>query len=331
MTNVSDFKIPIGLLIDLSETENEREVLDTFARWIPLIFDCKRAAVGLAAETGIRLFGVEDGRISQQGEILPFSDTVFAEIYSRRASLIERNLSEDSVFPDLRRMAARGMTGALMAPLVVADRCLGAAGAAFTDNRMFSDDDIFTMEAVARSAASYLLLHQQVAELNAQALTDSLTKCYNRRHYRSLAATAWNAWTTDQTPYSLAFLDLDRFKSINDTYGHGFGDEVLVATARSMRKVARDQDVAIRLGGEEFCLFMPDTDQDAAEPIANALRSAVEDLTFTDQGHTVRVTTSIGLATVHDALGSPGALAKAADDALYLAKKNGRNQVWLAS
>ena len=139
----------------------------------------------------------------------------------------------------------------------------------------------------------------------------------------------------NQTPLSIAMIDLDRFKSINDTHGHLFGDRILEQVARTMQKSVRAIDSLGRYGGEEFLLVLPDTYLDGASQVGEKLRAAVAELEFTppDNGPTVQVTISTGIASVdpghteHSNLSR--ALLEGADTALYQAKAQGRNCVMI--
>ena len=122
--------------------------------------------------------------------------------------------------------------------------------------------------------------------------------------------------------------DLDRFKSVNDTFGHQVGDAVLKQLARILKKVAREIDRVGRYGGEEFMLLLPGTVLDSAVTFAERVRKAVEAHTFSFDGGTLQRTMSCGVAAwPHPRLGDCDALVKAADDALYVAKETGRNRV----
>jgi two-component system cell cycle response regulator len=122
--------------------------------------------------------------------------------------------------------------------------------------------------------------------------------------------------------------DLDRFKSVNDTYGHQVGDVVLKELARILKKEAREIDRVGRYGGEEFMLLLPGTVLDAAVTFAERVRKAVEAHTFSFDGGTLQRTMSCGVAAwPHPRIEDGDALVKAADDALYVAKETGRNRV----
>ncbi|OQP85559.1 PleD family two-component system response regulator [Rhizobium rhizosphaerae] len=161
------------------------------------------------------------------------------------------------------------------------------------------------------------------------AVIDGLTGLHNRRyldtHLRNLMARALERGQ----PLTLCITDIDRFKAVNDTYGHDVGDDVLREFARRIRSAVRSADLACRYGGEEFVLVLPDTGPQAGLAIAERLRSAVEDVQVVvkREGITLPITASMGIATLQGPQDTPEALLKRADSALYEAKKRGRNQV----
>lgn len=167
---------------------------------------------------------------------------------------------------------------------------------------------------------------KELLEVNAQlqklAATDGLTGLKNRRSLQEDLASNIALFTRNLQPLSLLLLDIDRFKKINDTYGHLTGDRVLQGLAIILKGESREGDVAARYGGEEFALILPATDQDGAKKIAERIRLCVESADWTDQ----TITISIGIATL-----IPGdtvsTLQSRADRALYSSKNNGRNQV----
>jgi two-component system cell cycle response regulator len=128
-------------------------------------------------------------------------------------------------------------------------------------------------------------------------------------------------------PLSLMITDLDRFKSVNDTYGHDGGDEVLREFARRLRKNVRGIDLACRFGGEEFVVVMPDTEAAIAEKVAERVRAEIAELPFIINGENVSVTVSVGVSSLKRGADSVAELLKRADVALYEAKSGGRNRV----
>jgi diguanylate cyclase (GGDEF)-like protein len=163
------------------------------------------------------------------------------------------------------------------------------------------------------------------AELEALARTDTLTGLANRRHADDmLRATVAGARRHDRT-LSVALLDIDRFKSVNDRYGHAAGDTVLREVAKRLTAHLREEDLAARWGGEEFLLLMPDTD-DGVTACERLRKAIADDPILLPDGTPLNVTASFG--TAQWAPGEdPEALVARADKALYAAKESGRNRV----
>jgi diguanylate cyclase (GGDEF)-like protein len=164
-------------------------------------------------------------------------------------------------------------------------------------------------------------------DLGMLATTDGLTALSNRRHFEELARAEWARFQRYGRPLSLLLLDIDNFKSINDRFGHDAGDLVLKAVAFICKTTKRQIDVAARIGGEEFVLLLPETDEADAEIAAERLRKAIQIHTRTLPGENLEVTISIGVAGASQAMSGFEVLLKRADEALYEAKRTGRNRV----
>lgn len=156
------------------------------------------------------------------------------------------------------------------------------------------------------------------------ARTDSLTACLNRGAFTKTVSAALSQRTGGELG-ALLMIDADKFKAINDLYGHNCGDEALTIIARSIRKVLRPGDLVGRMGGEEFAVYLPDVDQRAAETVAERIRRSVNVASFTPegQGHTLSV--SIG-GVAFDGPSRFSDLFRIADQRLYGAKQTGRNR-----
>jgi diguanylate cyclase (GGDEF)-like protein len=168
---------------------------------------------------------------------------------------------------------------------------------------------------------------QNAADLEKLATTDGMTSLINRRHFDALARAEWARFQRYGRPLSLMLLDIDKFKSINDRFGHDAGDLVLKAVAEICKTTKRQTDVAARFGGEEFVLLLPETDEAAAEIAAERLRRAIQDHPHVLPGETLQVTASIGLAGATLGMAAFEVMLKRADQALYEAKHTGRNRV----
>ena len=159
-------------------------------------------------------------------------------------------------------------------------------------------------------------------------ITDGLTELFNHRHVHELLHDEWERSLRSGEPVGVAMLDLDRFKSINDTYGHPTGDVILYETARIIRETAREIDMVGRYGGEEFIAILPNTSEEDAAKFAERVREQVESHVYRDEANEIRMTVSCGVASAPVAgVDSPEALLKSADAALYVAKESGRNRV----
>lgn len=161
------------------------------------------------------------------------------------------------------------------------------------------------------------------------AITDQLTGLFNRRYMSRHLGTLISSAQTTGKPVSFLILDIDYFKHINDTYGHDVGDEVLREFAGRISANVRGIDLACRFGGEEFVVVMPDTDLTFAYMVAERLRQAVADIPFTigvAPGQ-LSVTISVGVTATEGATDTSEALLRRADQALYRAKRDGRNRV----
>jgi diguanylate cyclase (GGDEF)-like protein len=133
-----------------------------------------------------------------------------------------------------------------------------------------------------------------------------------------------------ETPLSFVMLDIDCFKYINDTYGHGLGDAVICAISAMLQKRLRSSDLVARLGGDEFIVMLPATSLTDTLEVAEALRRGVADLRFGEGDATIRATASIGVASLRDGDDTLVDILKNVDRQLYRAKNGGRNRVELA-
>jgi two-component system cell cycle response regulator len=160
------------------------------------------------------------------------------------------------------------------------------------------------------------------------AITDALTGLYNRRYMETHVGTLVDQAIARGKPLSVLILDIDYFKSINDTHGHDAGDDVLQDFAIRIRKSIRGIDLACRYGGEEFVVVMPETDMAVATMVAERLRRSIASEPFPIQkgARMIEVTISIGIAALGPA-DNAAAVIKRADQALYRAKRDGRNRV----
>jgi len=188
------------------------------------------------------------------------------------------------------------------------------------------------LEASMRSMLRIKSLQEEVerqkVELYAMARTDALTEIANRRQVEEWLQKTFEHSSRLNEPFACVICDLDNFKSVNDTYGHRAGDDVLRQFAQLLREHAPEIDRVGRYGGEEFLLILPGATPEVAIAFAERMRKAVEGRTFSSVGTTIRRTVSCGVAGwPHPGIRDVDALVRAADHAMYAAKSGGRNRV----
>jgi two-component system, sensor histidine kinase LadS len=169
-------------------------------------------------------------------------------------------------------------------------------------------------------------LKTERAEAQQLAEHDPLTNLFNRRAFLERARPLWSAARRHEHELSLIMVDIDRFKTINDTHGHAAGDDAILAVADALRAAVRSEDVVARWGGEEFIVLLPQTSLDAAIGLAERLRCGIEALCLPMAGGEVRFTVSLGVAS-STGKESLDRLITEADHFLYQAKHHGRNRV----
>lgn len=179
----------------------------------------------------------------------------------------------------------------------------------------------------ARVAERTAALMEANRRLEVVAMTDALTGLPNRRHALARLDALWSAATTSDDLLSLMLIDADGFKQVNDVHGHDAGDLVLRTLAHALQDRVRTDDLACRLGGDEFLVLCPDTPLSGALHLAELLRSAVGRLRVPAGDGVWIGSVSVGVAARDPGMSGPEALIKAADEGVYLAKAGGRNRV----
>ncbi|MEQ8442103.1 MAG: diguanylate cyclase [Alphaproteobacteria bacterium] len=176
----------------------------------------------------------------------------------------------------------------------------------------------------------HLLINQEKETLEKLATTDSLTEVWNRRSFMDRLQREIHRAHRFEQSLTVAMMDADHFKSVNDTYGHPVGDQVLIGIAKAAKKRLRDIDIIGRLGGEEFALCLTQTSGKGGHIVADRIREDIEAMMFDGGRKDFGVTVSVGLAEWRRGETATGVLERA-DQALYEAKHGGRNQVKTAA
>ena len=206
-------------------------------------------------------------------------------------------------------------------------RCRGLFSVESSIPDQFSGEIEQVMATIVENASvafTRALLYQQMERL---ATTDGLTELVNHRHFQEILSKEIERSRRYKRPLSLLLMDIDHFKSFNDTYGHPVGDLVLKEISACIRRSIRINDVAARYGGEEFTVIIPETAEQGALVTAERIRTTIENHIIRSLDRELRVTVSIGCATFPSLASSQQELIDNADKALYFSKEHGRNQV----
>jgi two-component system, cell cycle response regulator len=187
------------------------------------------------------------------------------------------------------------------------------------------------MGAVLEGPALALDYALTLRRAEALSVTDDLTQLYNSRYLNQVLRREAKRASRSGRPLSLLFMDLDGFKGVNDVHGHLAGSRALVEAAAVIRGSARETDVAARFGGDEFSIILPDTGSEGAVAVADRVRERIAAHPFlAGNGLNLRLTASVGVATLPDVAGSAEELVRAADVAMYRIKQSGKNGVGIA-
>jgi len=172
-----------------------------------------------------------------------------------------------------------------------------------------------------------LKLQAMTNELIVMARTDPLTGTFNRRHFIETGDAEIKRSVRYEAIFSMMMLDIDHFKNVNDTYGHDVGDVAIKATVKAIQEALRTEDTLGRLGGEEFAVILPETNLDNSAVVAERIRQSIEDIDIPTPQGDLKFTISIGISELDIGDKAIDTLLKRADEALYIAKEQGRNRV----
>ncbi len=219
------------------------------------------------------------------------------------------------------------MRSILAVPMRLGDEVIGMLSTQSYKPKAFTPEDERLLEMLASYAAIALNNAHLFREVQKLAITDPLTGAYNRRQLFDLGQREFNRAHRFERPFSVILLDIDRFKVVNDTYGHATGDLVLRVLTQRIQDTIREIDILARYGGEEFVVLLPETGKEAALSVAERLRNLAGRTPIPTEHGDVIVTVSIGLTEISSDIQDFSALVSKADAAMYAAKRGGRDRI----
>lgn len=215
----------------------------------------------------------------------------------------------------------------LVLPLLVGDKVIGTLVLISKEKGVYGRDVREMLSVIANQVAISLENGVLFKKMEQMATTDGLTNLTNHRTFQQKFEALLDSSGRHGRKLSVLLCDIDHFKSVNDTYGHPVGDEVLRRVSKVLKLATRKIDVPARYGGEEFAVVLDATDEDGATKLADRIRQDVESMVIPSEKGSFKVTMSIGVATFPADGHDRGVLIENADQSLYYAKENGRNQV----
>lgn len=305
-------------------------VLESARQIAPLEF----CAVTLVSEQNgqrmhriMRMTGVTSAGRALENATFPDNNGLVANVVRYGAPLPGRDagaMDRQIIFDDDTQI--RGLQSLKIFPLVAGDRILGTLVTGSRKKAAFASDELRMLEVIAIQAAQAVLRAQLYEAMEKMATTDGLTGLFNHRTFQGRFDEQLATARRYSRKLSFILTDIDHFKSVNDTYGHPTGDQVLKGVSRILKEQARDTDIVARYGGEEFAIIMPETDAKGAQIIAERIRERIMKEVFQTEQGPLKVTMSLGIATFPDTSGEKHQLIDLADQCLYFAKRHGRNQ-----
>ena len=312
---------------EILATLDPQRIFEIVERECRKIFDVDFFFIGiLDRDTNeIRIAYRASGEDAPTNTSRPLSDGLAAWIVREKRSLrIDDASVEEPALPFHPHTVNKDVRSVLAVPLLVGERVVGVLSLQSRRPRAYDEHQLSVLATIAQQAA--------VAVENAHHYTlatiDSLTGLHLRDYFFRRFEEEYKRVKRYAGAFSILMLDLDGFKEINDHHGHLAGDRYLRALGAAIRTRMRGADLACRYGGDEFCILLPETDLAGARPIAERLRLALARLVVDVEGASLRTTVSIGIASYpeHDT-GEIKGLLRRADQALYQAKRAGRDRV----
>jgi len=255
-------------------------------------------------------------------------------------SLLKKLIRQRSFLTQLNKQVTENLLGvniydmAIISPIILNNQVKGALIAEFDESQTdLPDEDKLFLASLSELCSNSLYAHERKRlqeQLTHLAHHDPLTHLPNRSFFEEIARKSLARSERDASGFSLLFIDLDKFKPVNDTYGHGVGDQLLIQVAERLRKRVRTSDTIARIGGDEFLILLEQTnDVGNARIIANEILESLSQV-FDIEEHKVRISCSIGIAIYPTHGGTLDQLITASDHAMYAVKESGRSGVVIA-
>ena len=306
-----------------------KTVIPAFARQIAAYEPFDRLACGFVNDSGdyIEIAGYPEGAAWGLGSLLPVVGSGPGAVVLDDRPIIQRDLLHNHRFLEDMRLLEEGIRSYVVMPLNSRGRSIGVLALGSKSDGAYDESTLARMEPLAESVALALenvRLFQKTRELS---ITDEVTPLYNHRFINQIIDRELKLVDRYRSVLTLIFIDLDRFKPINDRYGHLRGSRMLREVGFLLRSAVRETDYPARYGGDEFVVILPQTDGPAALILGEKLRRLVEEHTFLqEEGINAHVGMSLGVATYPAEAASKEALIRLADERMYQDKERRKQE-----
>ncbi|MFB6347812.1 MAG: diguanylate cyclase [bacterium] len=312
--------------VSLSEL-NLEDTMQKVAESAKTVTEADGAVVELVEEGQLVYRSAVGTLESSIGLKLPLDESISGEAYTEQEMLVCHDAQTDNRVKEKDKAQDVGFRSGILVPLSYKNKTFGVLKVTSRKPYYFQEDDQSTMQLLSGLLSSQIYHSILFEDTLLQAKTDELTGLGNRRQLMEDLQTELERTNRYDHDLTVAFLDIDHFKLVNDTHGHVAGDKVLKELGGIIREETREVDIIGRYGGEEFIIATPEIASEGAQEVAERIRTQLAESRFQDdEGTEFKVTCSIGLAEYDDEE-TVNELIEKADDALYKAKKNGRNRI----
>ena len=304
-------------------------IVPAFAAQLASLQSFDRMACGFVNETGDYIEMVSHPEESSWGlgGVLPVVGSGPGFVALNNRAVIQRDLVHEHRYLEDMRLLEEGLRSYVLLPLSSRGRAIGVLALGSSESDAFDEGTLARLQPLADAVAlafENLRLFQKTRQLS---ITDEITPLHNFRHFQQALDRELKLVNRYGSTLSLVFIDLDRFKPINDQYGHLRGSRTLREVGFLIRAAVRETDIPARYGGDEFVVVLPQTDNESALVLAEKLRRVIEDHTFLqEEGINARLGVSLGVATYPSQANTKEALIRLADQRMYADKESRRSE-----
>ena len=315
----------------LTSTLETEKILKMIMEFIGLVYMPENWSLFLRDEkTGELYFEIAVGNAGEElkGKRISEKGIIGYSLNQKEAIIIKDVYSDERFDPAMDKKTGFKTENLICIPLVIGEKALGAIELVNVEDSVFEDESIDFLNSLSDFAAIAINNANYVKKIEDLTIRDDCTCLYNSRHLLNVIDIEIEKSKKQKTPFSIVFLDLDHFKSINDTYGHLVGSGLLSKIGDTILESIDKKDTAVRYGGDEFVIIMTESGREEALKKTQKIHKKMnETLYYQKENFNIKVTASFGLATFPDDANDKEQIIKMADNAMYNVKKKGRNQI----